>query len=180
MEKGDFIFKRVTKPKYGSPSKMRELEWFAINEGYGSDEAYGSITKKYKIKKSPRLLDIGNGEIRERIEDEILKVDPDSKILEYSNPDYQYSGGKQNERYHLLVKEYFGDEYDGTIIDEDHLKKGKRYSVEDLEGPSEIVLWRNYIDLLEKETGSPKKGGTKRKRKKEKKKKTGRTIKINV
>ena len=175
MEKEDFIYKRVTKPEYGSPSKMRNLEWFAITKDYGSDDTYGSFTKKYIFKKTPRLLDIGNGEIRERIEHEILEKDPDSKILEYSDPDVQYSGGTQNEKYHILVKKYFKDKYDGTIIDENHLKKGERYSTEDLEGPSEIVLWGKYSDLLDIVTSSPKslkKGGTKKQKKTKKQRKT--------
>lgn len=171
MKKGSFIYKRVTKTEYGSPIKMRKLEWFTITKGYGSDDTYGSFIKKYKFKKTPRLLDIGNGEIRERIEHDILEKEPDSKILEYSDPDNQYSGGKPNEQYHLLVKKYFKDEYDGTIIDENRLKKGDRYSVEDLEGATEIVLWGNYTDLLQIET---KNGGTKRK------KGNGKTRKINI
>lgn len=177
MEKGDFIYKRVTKADYGSPSKMREVEWFAFTKHYGSDDTYGSFSKKYKWKKTPRLLDIGNGEIREKIEHDILEKEPDSKILEYSDPDVQYSGGKYNERYHLLLKKYFKDEYDGTIIHENHLKKGEKYLVEDLEGPSEIVLWGNYTDLLDIISSSPKslkKGGTKKKNKNRK------TRKINV
>jgi hypothetical protein len=159
---------------------MRNLEWFAITKDYGSDDTYGSFTKKYIFKKTPRLLDIGNGEIREKIEDTIMKVDPDSKILEYSDPDVQYSGGKYNERYHILVKKYFKDEYDGTIIDENHLKKGERYSTEDLEGPSEIVLWGNYTDLLDIVISSPKslKKGGKKGKKKNKKRKTRKNKRI--
>jgi len=65
-----------------------------------------------------------------------------------SDPDEQYSGGAGNRKYHELVKKYFGDSYDGTVIDEKHLVGNDRYSVEDLEGPSEMVLWDQHSELL--------------------------------
>jgi hypothetical protein len=91
-------------------------------------------------------LDIGNGAVREFIEDHIKPFN--EKILTYSDPNYQYSGGRRNEQYHELVKLFFGDEYDGTIIDEHRLLPGNKYSVEDLEGPTEVVLWKNHSELL--------------------------------
>ena len=44
---------------------------------------------------------------------------------------------------------YFGNKYDGTIIDENKLKKGKKYSKKDLEGASEIVIFEDFDELLE-------------------------------
>jgi hypothetical protein len=81
----------------------------------------------------------------------------DPKIVGLSDPDEQYSGGAGNRKYHELVKKYFGDSYDGTVIDEKHLVGNDRYSVEDLEGPSEMVLWDRHSELLRLVSDSPKK-----------------------
>lgn len=170
IKEGSKIYKRVTNKEYGTLDTMREIEWFALVEKYGSDESYGQFLRKYTFKKRPKLLDIGNGKVREMIEQLILYKDPKSDILKYSDPDEQYQGTFANKRYHMLVKEYFGEKYDGTIIDENHLMEGDKYTTDDLEGPSEIVLWRDYDNLLilDKKT---KKSKTK-KSKKSKKSKT--------
>jgi len=127
-------------------SDMSGLQWFALTENYGSSSSYGEIKKTYEFIQKPKLLDIGNGNIREKIEEFILPSD--SSILIYSDPDEQYSGGKSNKIYHELVKKYFEKDYDGTIIDESRLIASKKYSVEDLDGPSEIVLWKDFDKLL--------------------------------
>jgi hypothetical protein len=129
--------------------QMSSLQWFALTSDYGKE--YGNICVKYKLRRTPKLLDIGNGQVREMIEDTIVNADTEDgkKILKYSNPDEQYSGGMTNRRYHELVMKYFGDKYDGTIIDEKNLKKGEKYSKDDLEGPSEIVIFKDFDELLE-------------------------------
>ena len=81
------------------------------------------------------------------IEDEVKKSDP--KSVRTCHPDEQYSGTTANKKYHNLVKDIFGQEYDGTIIDGNNLKSNSKYSIDDLEGPSEIVIWKDYNDLLE-------------------------------
>ena len=124
--------------------EMHGIQWFALRGNYGT--SYGDIHKKYRFKKAPRLLDIGDAEVRSRIVDTISPMDP--KIVVLSDPDEQYSGGAGNRKYHELVKKYFGDSYDGTVIDEKHLVGNDRYSVEDLEGPSEMVLWDQHSELL--------------------------------
>ena len=99
-----YIYKQFH--QYQPLAKMKGLQWFAIEPNYG--ENYGPIHKKYKFKKQPNLLDIGNGHIREMIEEKMRTNPSDyAKILEYSHPDYQYSGGEQNAKYHNLVKKYF-------------------------------------------------------------------------
>jgi hypothetical protein len=141
--------------------QMTGLQWFALLPNYG--EVYGPIHKSYKWIKTPKLLDIGNADIRAMIRDTIRTKDP--RIVELSDPDEQYSGGASNKKYHLLVQQYFGDDYDGTIIDENHLQGNDAYSVQDLEGASEVVLWKKYNVLLEEET---KKGGKVKRNKKSK------------
>ena len=143
MEKNSIIYKqfynKVT-PLY----EMSGLQWFALTKNYGT--SYGDLVQAYEFIQKPKLLDIGNSLIREKIEKIILPYD--SSILIYSDPDEQYSGGRSNKIYHELVKKYFGDSFDGTIIDENHLISGEKYSKEDLEGPSEIVLWKDFSVLL--------------------------------
>ena len=154
--------------------EMHGIQWFALRGDYGN-ETYGDISKKYRFKKAPKLLDIGDAEVRSRIVDTISPMDP--KIVGLSDPDEQYSGGASNRKYHDLVKKYFGDSYDGTVIDEKHLVGNSRYSKEDLEGPSEMVLWDRHSELLrlvskdatlkKSHTKSRKAGQTEKKVKKE-------------
>lgn len=149
---------------------MHGIQWFALRENYGN-ETYGDISKKYRFKKAPRLLDIGNAEVRSMIVDTISPMDP--KIVGLSDPDEQYSGGVGNRKYHELVKKYFGDEYDGTVIDENHLVGNARYSVEDLEGASEMVLWDRHSELLSLVSDTPKNPRYKTNKKQNKKTKKG-------
>lgn len=134
MRKGSIIYKKFK--RYKPLDKMKGLQWFALTNDYGTE--YGGITKKYKFKKEPKLLDIGDGNVRERIE-EFIKPH-NVNIIEYSDPDEQYSGGTGNKNYHNLVQQYFGEEYDGTIINSNDLKDSSKYSKDLLEGATEIVL----------------------------------------
>ncbi len=139
MKKIDIIYKRFQKNKIVNVSDMDGIQWFSLSSDYGA-ESYGPVVHTYTLKEKPNLLDIGKMKIRQKIEDYISSFEPDFK--EISNPDYQYSGGKSNYKYHSLVKKYFYKEYDGTIIIEDEVDS------EDLEGPTEIVLWKNFSKLL--------------------------------
>lgn len=143
VDKGTIIYKQFN--KYIPLDDMTGLQWFALEQNYGV--SYGDIHKKYKFKKQPKLLDIGDGNIREILEEYIKPYD--KSILIYSDPNEQYSGGRNNTKYHIIVKKYYEDTYDGTIINENNLKSGNKYSVQDLEGPSEIVLWKDFTELLE-------------------------------
>ena len=160
-EEYSIIYKKFV--NYIPLNQMQGLQWFALTKNYGT--TYGDISKVYHFKKKPNLLDIGNANVRSMIKQTIQPFEP--IIVKYSDPNEQYSGGVMNKKYHNLVKIYFGDKYDGTIIDEKHLQGNNEYSVEDLEGASEIVIWDNYSDLLEE----VKSGGLKRKTKKNKKNK---------
>ena len=152
--------------KYKSLHEMEGFQWFALTPAYGA--SYGDITRSYKFKKTPKLLDIGDSDIRVMIEDEIRKKDPN--LVEYCDPDEQYSGTKANTKCHKLIKDIFEDEYDGTIINEKQLKGNDKYSIEDLEGPTEIVIWKDYSDLLEEELSEDNVGGKLTKRKTNKRK----------
>ena len=151
-----FLYKKFA--NYIPLDKMTGLQWFALEPNYGGT-TYGSISKKYQFKRTPKLLDIGNADIRSLIKQTIEPTDP--QIIELSDPNVQYSGGEFNKKYHRLVEKYFGNEYDGTIIDENHLQGNEEYSKDDLDGPSEIVLWKDYPILLDEVT----QGGSKKKRK---------------
>ena len=138
--------------KYISLNEMTGLQWFALTKSYGNDDTYGKIQKMYQVIREPKLLDIGNADVRTMIRQTIEPYD--ENIAKDSEPDEQYSGGLDNKKYHLLVQKYFGNEYDGTFIDETQLHGNDDYSVDDLEGPSEVVLWKNVDQLLrEVETG---------------------------
>jgi hypothetical protein len=150
--KGTIVYKQFT--KYIPLQDMGGLQWFALENNYG--ESYGDVHKKYVFKKQPKLLDIGDGNIREMIEEHIKPYD--DSIVIYSDPNEQYSGGKSNAKYHNIVKKYFLTNYDGTIIDAKNLKTGQKYSIEDMEGASEIVLWKDFTELLEEIPTGGKKG----------------------
>jgi len=170
MEKGTIIYKQFHKDTpldKTEPKNMSGLQWFALEENYGS--SYGDIHKKYIFKIKPNLLDIGDGNIRESIEETIEPLN--DKILFYSDPNEQYSGGESNRKYHNLVKTYFENEYDGTIINEKYLKPSNKYSEEELDGPSEIVLWKDFDKLLEELNPLKKRKTKKIKNKKRKTKK---------
>jgi len=157
--------------KYKPISEMSGLQWFALTPAYGKE--YGDVHVKYEFKRQPKLLDIGDGRIREMIEQKISGFVGD--VHDILNPDEQYSGGPANKRYHTLVMKYFGDDYDGTIIDSANLKDGDKYTVDDLEGASEVVIWKDFDNILRE----VHKGGKKKtKKKKKKKKKKNRTKKL--
>ena len=160
------IHKRFNEPKYRPVNKMgmRGFEWFALVDNYGTE--YGNLLKSYRFKKRPNLLNIGNGNVRTMIEDRI--EDPD--LINACHPDEQYSGIRGNQKYHQILKKYFGDEYDGTIIDQSQLEGNLKYPKEELEGPSEIVIWKDYDELLEELPSN--KGGNKNKKKRKSKKRS--------
>ena len=149
--------------KYKPVSEMNGLQWFALNNNYGS-KTYGDLTKSYLFKREPKLLNIGDADVRVEIEEEIKKTGAGQDVINNLDPNTQYSGGPFNKKYHEIIKGHFGDEYDGTIIDESQLKGNDKYSVKDLEGATEIVIWRDFEDLLEEQNS----GGRKRKTKKRK------------
>ena len=148
--------------KYKPVEDFEGAQWFALQKNYGTE--YGDISKSYTFRRNPKLLDVGDADVRVMIEKEVK----DPQLLA-CHPDEQYSGTIANKRYHAILQKIFGDEYDGTIIDENHLKGNEKYSIEDLEGPSEIVIWKDYGDLL-KELPSENSGGTKRRKRKKRNK----------
>jgi hypothetical protein len=141
-KKIDFIYKRFHKNKVIEVCNMRDIQWFALDSSYGED-SYGPIVYTYAFKETPRLLDIGKLKNREYIEKLISSEFPEFKIL--SDPDYQYSGGSNNYKYHYYLKKYLGTYFDGTIIIEDEVDD------KNLEGASEIVIWKNFCKLLKKQ-----------------------------
>ena len=139
MKKNDIVYKRFYKNKVVSVSEMNDIQWFALTSNYGED-SYGPIVHTYILKEKPTLLDIGKMAIRKKIEDYIIRFEPEFKNI--SDPDYQYSGGKSNYKYHSILKKYLHKDYDGTIIID------KEVDSEELKGPTELVLWKNFSKLL--------------------------------
>ena len=160
-----YIYKQFD--HYTPLSEMTGIQWFSQIKNYGT--SYGDITKKYKFIKTPALLDIGNANIRQEIVDNIKKNNPE--IETYSDPDNQYSGGKGNYQYHNLVKQYYFNNYDGTIIDSKNLKGNDKYSAEDLEGATEIVLWKDFTTLLGEVNDTEQRSGKRKNKTKKKNKK---------
>ena len=144
MSAPSIIYKKFH--KYKPIQDFKGHQWFALTDNYGAD-VYGAITKSYNFKKPPNLLDIGDADVRIMIEDEIKKKDPN--LVKYCHPDEQYSGTTGNKKCHSLIQDIFGQEYDGTIIDIGNLKSNSKYTINDLEGATEIVIWKDYTDLLE-------------------------------
>ena len=144
MSAPSIIYKKFH--KYKPIQDFKGHQWFALTDNYGAD-VYGAITKSYNFKKPPKLLDIGDADVRIMIENEIKKKDPN--LVKYCHPDEQYSGTTGNKKCHSLIQDIFGEEYDGTIIDIDNLKSNSKYTINDLEGATEIVIWKDYTDLLE-------------------------------
>ena len=142
IKKGDFIYKRFQKNKVINVSDMSDNQWFALESNYGAD-SYGPIVYTYMFKEKPKLIDIGKIDNRKFIEKHIIQYAPEFK--EISDPDYQYSGGAGNYKYHSYLKKYLGQDFDGTIIIEDEVDDV------DLEGPTEIVLWKNFSSLIKKQ-----------------------------
>jgi len=158
-------------------SDMSGLQWFALENSYG-DGTYGDITKSYRFKREPKLLNIGDADVRVEIEEEIKKTGAGQDVINNLDPNIQYSGGPFNKKYHKIIKGRFGNEYDGTIINGDELKANDKYSVDDLEGPTEIVIWRDFTDLLEEQnSGGKRKRRTKRRKYRVKRRKTKRNRK---
>jgi hypothetical protein len=142
INKGDFIYKRFH--KVINVSDMDDLQWFALSMDYGSDDTYGPIIYTYNFKEKPKLIDIGKMKNRIFIEN-IINLETNSAKFKFSSdPNNQYSGGGYNSIYHSYLKKYFGDEFDGTIIIEEEVDN------EELEGPTEIVLWKNFNKLIKK------------------------------
>jgi hypothetical protein len=144
MSAPSIIYKKFH--KYKPIQDFKGHQWFALTDNYGTD-VYGAITKSYNFKKPPKLLDIGDADVRIMIEDEIKKTHPELVID--CHPDEQYSGTTGNKKCHSLIQGIFGQEYDGTIINIDNLKSNSKYTIDDLEGATEIVIWKDYTDLLE-------------------------------
>ena len=144
MSAPSIIYKKFH--KYKPIQDFKGHQWFALTDNYGAD-VYGAITKSYTFKKPPKLLDIGDADVRIMIEDEIKKKDPN--LVKYCHPDEQYSGTTGNKKCHSLIQDIFGQEYDGTIIYIGNLKSNSKYTINDLEGATEIVIWKDYTDLLE-------------------------------
>ena len=142
IKKNDFIYKRFQKNKIINVSEMNDNQWFALESNYGAD-SYGPIVYTYAFKEKPNLIDIGKMKNRKYLEKYIVEFAPEFEKI--SDPDNQYSGGSGNYKYHTYVKKYFGQDFDGTIIIEDEVDD------EDLEGPTEIVLWKNFSTLIKKQ-----------------------------
>jgi hypothetical protein len=134
---------------YQSVEEMDKLQWFALEADYGAESTYGSIHRVYKMKKEPKLLNIGDANIRIMIENRVRETEPYN--VPFLHPNDQYAGGQSNKKYHNIVKPFFDQEYDGTIINAKELIGNDIYSEEDLDGATEVVLWHKHQEFLEEQ-----------------------------
>jgi len=133
--------------EYTPVSRLSGLQWFTLEKKLTLEKRSNMICE-YVFKSQPKLLNIGRGEIREWIIQRVLAKEPLSPISEYSDPDYQYSGDRENNQYHAILQKHFSNSFDGTFIHPNHLESSDSYSIIDLDGASEIVLWKNHKTLL--------------------------------
>lgn len=140
---------------------MNGLVWFSPIAGYGSDITYGPIVTSYRLKKSVRLLNLGQARVRNAtqkiLEQRGLKR---TDLAQLFDPDNQYSGAEGNKKLHTLLLRQFGTDLDGTIIistlepndyiNDNNFPKKIYVNDEDLEGATEIVLWKNHADFLKR------------------------------
>ena len=149
-----YLYRRST-----TPTLPNRMVWFALTSDYGSEESYGSIASKYKIKTPLTLLNLGLMKNRIAI---VNKAKGYSQELGLSHrdienmmdPDQQYSGKVGNVAAHQLIEVLYGDRYDGTIIissdDQDIDSRYKTVDDEDLEGATEVVIFNNVRGYLER------------------------------
>jgi hypothetical protein len=67
MSNPPIIYKKFH--KYISVDEFKGIKWFALADNYGTE--YGDITKAYKFKRDPKLLNIGDADVRVMIENEV-------------------------------------------------------------------------------------------------------------
>lgn len=147
-----YIYKRfLTHKQVKSLADMEssgQMHWFALTSKYGID-SYGPIVHTYEIKETPRLINVGSNAIRTQLRNK-AEAGEGKPLGKEFNPDQQWSGGKGNLIFSLLVWKYFHEEYDGTIVVSEHPDTGDDHPAtdEDNYGATEIVLWKDYTRFL--------------------------------
>lgn len=142
---GAIIYKRFKMGETRSLDQMGSrgsIEWFALTSDYGV-ESYGPIVHSYVIRDRPRLINVGLDSVRARLR-ERAELGEGTRLDFSSNQ--QWSGGKANFEFCNLVRKYFQDEYDGTII---HSGQPSLCATdEENEGATEIVIWKDHSRIL--------------------------------
>ena len=137
LPKGKLLYKQFFKPR-----KFGEIEWYSLEPGYG--ESYGNYITTYVLKKDLNLLNLGIMSSRNSLVENIInraENESDKEAIKFLiDPDEQYSGGSSNRLLHKLIQDY--TYFDGTYINE------KEVDDEDLEGPSEVVLFGDQTQLI--------------------------------
>ena len=77
MSNPPIIYKKFH--KYRPIDEFKGIQWFALTGDYGT--MYGDVTKSYRFKQNPKLLNIGDADVRVMIENEIEKYD--TTMLKY-------------------------------------------------------------------------------------------------
>lgn len=96
------------------------------------------------MKKKPKLINVGSNPMKSIPRNKAEKGEGLSLSTQFS-ADEQWSGRMGNLVFTNFVRKYFGEEYDGTIVVD-----RSDATDEDNEGLTDIVLWRNFSDFLEK------------------------------
>lgn len=146
---GKYIYKRFHKVlSLADMKKKDELQWFSLTSNYGSEENYGRIVHTYRVKKKPRLINIGLDSIRKLILDRVQQGE-NRNLGGALTANTQWSGGTANKIYNNYVRKYFPN-YDGTIIVSEP-PDGKPTALtldEENDGATEIVLWQGFSEFL--------------------------------
>lgn len=133
----------------GNPAGATRYRYYAHTLGYVSGSAgYGDAISGYSFRRQPRLINLGSESVRAEVlhalKQERLKRPRTSRAFpaaalspsQLMSPNFQYSGGFQNNQTHDELLRVFGETTDGTY------KRDNRRTSDDLAGSEEIVLWR--------------------------------------
>lgn len=120
-------------PNFLNPDNFRPIEWFRPPDYQNTNDSYGVYTGTYEIKRTLRLLNLGDQVARDMV---LQHTD----LTQYEfDADQQYSGDQGNMIVHeaILESPYF-DDYDGTILTKKLINDSL---LEYLEGAEEVCLF---------------------------------------
>lgn len=136
LDVGTRIFRRSTRSNF----QIRDFNWFAFDPSYLANSTYGSYKHVFKVLLPLRLYNLSSLITRSTLAGEASDERTREQLVEALNADEQYSGGLPNLRAHELMFDILQPlGFDGTYMNE---KDVSAADLDDLAGPSEVVLFR--------------------------------------